>query len=302
MCMRGLVRVACGITLAGAMSAAFAPFSSGRPTGQLPPGSYPVGTVVTGICHVGAGPGTEDIITRFQEFKNGAWDPPAASENSAGPELTRPPCTWKVASPGLWRIYVTDYHPNGKQTISYIGPYRIGEAAANPCTGKDTEVVSVSTPNGGTSGLDDLQGHHLSANQTLTATADVNLDFGDGSRIAIEAGSSFKMDGCSQPSAPGLTYTEQFSLLLGKIWSKITPDSHNVNIRTERVVAGNRGTIFWISYVKAGQITTLHVDEGSVWMRSNGRTITITAGHTATQQGTRPAVVRPAPINTKPPF
>jgi hypothetical protein len=31
-----------------------------------------------------------------------------------------------VEDPGLWRIYVTDYHLGGSRTIPYYGPYQIG--------------------------------------------------------------------------------------------------------------------------------------------------------------------------------
>ena len=70
------------------------------------------------------------------------------------------------------------------------------------------------------------------ANQTLTANADVSLDFGDGSRVNISKGSSFKLDGCSQFKAPNLEAEFRFTLLLGRIWSKVT---HVFGAERERV-------------------------------------------------------------------
>jgi hypothetical protein len=122
-----------GIILAAGLSAGsmgvFAAPSSAAPTA---PGSYPLGTVLTGECNTG-GPAFENgdqITTRFQIFQNGTWDPPAESENSAGDELEGPPCTFRVDDPGLWRIYVTDYHPDGSKTITFTtAPTR---SAASP--------------------------------------------------------------------------------------------------------------------------------------------------------------------------
>ena len=53
----------------------------------------------------------------------------------------------------------------------------------SPCSGRDTQIVSVSTPNGSTSGLEDLKGTHFSPGDTYTAKADVGLELGDGSLV-----------------------------------------------------------------------------------------------------------------------
>lgn len=67
-------------------------------------------------------------------------------------------------------------------------------------------------------------------------------------------------------------------------------------------ICGNRGTVYWISFDGATKQTTVHVDSGSVWLRANGRTITVKAGQTATKTGAAVPVVKSAPIGSGPPF
>jgi len=121
--------------------------------------------------------------------------------------------------------------------------------------------------------------------------------------VAIAKGTTFRLDGCSQPTAPELPPMMRFTLALGQIWAKIAPNSgRRIQVSTERAVAGNRGTTFWISYDRARKLTTVHVDEGSMWLRAAGRTITVNAGQTATQRGAVPPKVKSAPIGAAPPF
>jgi hypothetical protein len=284
--------------------------AGGLPSGPTAPGSYPLGTVLTGICNTG-GPGGEkgdQITTRFQIFENGTWEPPAASENSAGDSLEGPPCTFKVEDPGLWRIYVTDYHRGGSRTITYYGPYQIG-GPSNPCKNGETEVIQVTTPNGGSTDLSKLVGKHFAANQLITFDNDVEIELGDRSIIRATKGSKLKLEGCNESQGEPTKPLVKFGLILGKVWAQVCSALNekcmNVHISTERVVAGNRGTTFWINY--AHGTTTLHVDQGSMTLspikgKGKWKTVIVTAGHTATQRGTKAPVVRRAPISLNPPF
>lgn len=95
----------------------------------------------------------------------------------------------------------------------------------------------------------------------------------------------------------------RFGLILGAIWAKIPGKVEHVNISTERVVAGNRGTTFWISNVKG--VTRVHVDSGSVTLspvRGKWKMVIVSKGHTATQKGSKAPTVNRAPVTSTPPF
>jgi ferric-dicitrate binding protein FerR (iron transport regulator) len=161
----------------------------------------------------------------------------------------------------------------------------------------------VKTPNGGSTSLTILIGKHFTANQLITFDNDTEIELGDKSFIKLTKGSKIKLDGCSFSSGSTTPFI-RFSLLLGKIWSKVVPNSEHMQIKTERTVNGVRGTIFWVAY--AHGVSTLHVDRGSVSLspvsgKGRWKTVIVTAGHTATQRGTKAPVVRRAPINLNPP-
>ncbi|HUO38516.1 MAG TPA: FecR domain-containing protein [Mycobacterium sp.] len=235
------------------------------------------------------------------------WDPPAATENSAGPSLTEASnCTWRVDSPGAWRIYVTDYKWDDGRTISYYGPYVIG---AKRCKGTATEVSNVTTRTSAPTSLGDLVGTNLAPGEPIVADEDVQLDFANGSTFRITKGSIWTLDDCTNAS-PSILAKEQFSLLLGKLWAHITKavgSNPSIRINTERVVAGNRGTTFWMSYDRGAKVTAVHVDQGSVWLqrRSRGRPVgkqwIVKAGYTATWgAGTKPVLRRTGGTSTSP--
>lgn len=286
------LRMACLVAgLAGACASGAA--AQVKPTAN---GSYPVGTVVQGVCKKGAkGLEIGTIIQGWFRggYANGPWLPPQGTDI----------CTYRMTRPGRFRLRI--YSAYGDKTIQYV-PFTIGGVEApppNPCESEGTKVVGVSAPNGGTSGLEGLRGQSLRENQQLTANANTYLDFADGSRVAIAKGTTFRLDGCSQPTAPELPPGMRFTLMLGQVWAKIAPESgRRIQVSTERTVAGNRGTTFWMSYDRARKLTAVHVDEGSVWLRAAGRTITVNAGQTATQRAAAQPVVKSAPISTSPPF
>ncbi len=266
-------------TLPAALAAQVTPHAGGR---------YYVGTLVSGECKF---TDHTEIATTFQRWFQGAW-----SNANFLPTQGKRLCTDRLTSAGQWRMRVFD--PDGDKTMKIVGPFTVDE---NPCESDQSRVVSVSTPNGGKSGLENLAGSNLMPNQTLTANADTYLDFADGSRVAIAKGSSYTLNGCQQWQADDAPFSMKFSLMLGKIWSKIaSPQTQQIS--TENVVCGNRGTIFWVTFDRATKQTTVHVDSGSVWLRANGRTITVKAGQTATKIGAGAPVVKSAPIGSGPPF
>lgn len=278
---------------AGLLALSLVPvFLAGPLVAQIKPqagGTYYVGTLVQGECKF---TNHTEIATYFQRWDGRSW---GFGEKLPSQSLGLR-CYDRLIAPGQWRMWVFD--PDGEKTMKIVGPFTVVE---NPCEGDETHVSSVSTPRGGSSGLENLAGGNLYPNQTLTANADTYVDFADGSRVAIQKGSTYTLNGCKQWQADDAPFSMKLSLMLGTIWSKIA-SRQNVQYSTEGVVCGNRGTIFWISFDPATKQTTVHVDSGSVWLSANGRTITVKAGQTATKTGTAAPLVRSAPISSGPPF
>jgi hypothetical protein len=168
----------------------------------------------------------------------------------------------------------------------------------------------VKTLNGEPTPLTSLVGKHFTVNQLLTFDNDTEIELGDKSFIRATKGSKIKLDGCKvfTEEPGGRKARDMFELILGKIWAKVCKalesDCGTPGIKTERVVAGVRGTIFWIAY--ANGVSTVHVDQGSVSLspvpgKGKWKTVIVAAGHTATQRGTKAPVLRRAPINLNPP-
>ncbi len=264
---------------------AAAPAFARQDGGPRAGGVYRVGQKLPGQCkftdHV-------EIATRYQRWFQGAW-----SNAEFLPTQSKLVCDQVLTAPGLWRMRIFD--PDGDKTIKIVGPFIVTD---EPCSGDDTKIVKVTTPNGGTSGLEGLQGMHVVPNETLTTEADVNIDFADGSRVTIAKGSSYQFDGCQQYNAPDAPPMMKLSLFLGKIWAKLGSRTQQVEMNVGNVVCGNRGTTFSIAYDRDTKLTTVQVEEGSVWVRprAGGKTIIVNAGQTATQRGNEAPVVQGALI------
>ena len=160
-----------------------------------------------------------------------------------------------------------------------------------PCTNKESQITDVSTPNGQSTSLGELKGSGFYPGQTISADQPVELDLADGSVIRIDQGSSLTIEDCSEPGGPepATPAKVKFALLLGAIWAKVThavgsPQAYEV--KTERVVAGNRGTTFWMTNTRT--LTTLHVVQGSMWIQGQRA-----RGSTARSGPSRPATPRP---------
>ncbi len=92
----------------------------------------------------------------------------------------------------------------------------------------------------------------------------------------------------------------ELGLFLISMWAHVTKaigSSQAYRVQTERTVAGNRGTIFWITDTK--KATTLHVDTDSMWIQglrrghAYGKKWIVKAGQTATwKQGAAKPLIR----------
>lgn len=90
----------------------------------------------------------------------------------------------------------------------------------------------------------------------------IDIDFGDGSGIRIDGGSTVKLDSCKfTPSGPKMS----FKLVLGTIWANIKHGlgGDDVGVVADTAVIGNRGTYFRV-HIERNHAVTLHLLRGKV--------------------------------------
>ncbi|MGZ4390045.1 MAG: FecR domain-containing protein [Gaiellaceae bacterium] len=282
----GLAATAAAVLIVLAAAGAGSARSLG-PVKPKPNGVYPVGATVVGTCRLRVdGQGINSIISWFQYFDAQHGGRPAPGSRVGTKADPSSGCTAHLTSAGKWReVLVTDIATKGIFKAEILAVFTIG-GDASPCTGSETEIASVTTPNGGTSGLESLEGGHLTPGKTLTAQADVRLTFGDGTVLQLTKGSRMTPAGCTAPKAE-LTWKEKLSLAVGKIWAQFA-SRREVDVQTDRTIVGVRGATFWITYDAASKRTTLHVVEGRATFqrRSGGPVLSVHGGRTAAQQGT----------------
>ena len=295
------------LALLAATSAAAAPVT------PVSGATYRVGTWIKGVCDMRWGDAGNTFTTLLPKDPDGKWYPPKVGDPTAPPTYRIfDGCTELLDGAGQYRVYLVHEDTRGAaehgcgcvDQVALEAQFTVVDGGANPCEGKENQIMSVTTESGAPSGLQALQGSLLSAGQTIKADQNVTLTFGDGAILNLEQGSSFKVQGCDWSKQKEPTpFKIRLGLILGSIWARVSSKTEHVDIRTERVVIGNRGTTFWVSYIRG--TTTVHVDSGSVILspvKGKWKAITVTKGHTATQNGTNAPVVKKAPIRTKPPF
>jgi hypothetical protein len=295
------------LALLAATSAAAAPVTPAAGA------TYRVGTSIQGVCDMSGGDAGFTYTTLLPKSPDGSWYPPKVGDSSQPPTYRiSEGCTELLDSPGEYRVYLVHYDTRSAaeggcgcvDQVILEAQFTVVAGGANPCEGKENQIVSVTTESGAPSDLQALQGSLLTAGQTLKADQNVTLTFGDGAILSLEQGSSFKIQGCDWTRQKEPTpFTVRLGLVLGAIWAKVSSKDEHLNVHTERVVIGNRGTTFWVSYLKG--VTTVHVDSGSVVLtpvKGTWKAVTVTKGRTARQRGTAAPVVKKAPISNKPPF
>lgn len=277
------------------INAAFAqPDLPSPKTGQ----SYPSGTILQAVCKYALAH-EESTWTDFQwwEEKRGGW-------NSNTPAIQQGTCHARFNTPGRYRMVVNVGRWDHAERSSIAAEFTIGKPT--PCEGKSNQIVSVRDGNGQT--LDDderkalgLGDRRFMTGQTVSIPKDIpkgiEIEFYDYSILRVSRGSSFKINQCSDVAPLSDPLSVKITLLIGKIWAKITPENDtNWNIQTERAVDGNRGTTFSTEYNPVTKTTTVMVEEGSVWLKNRFgkvKMIIIKAGETGTQTMNRPPVLKP---------
>lgn len=282
--------------------------ASAAPATPFPGASYRVGTKFAGACSEDqATYGYDGLSSQFQSNADSYGHTVGWGRGATGIWMGPGPgplCADTLLYPGLWRLHMKS-EALGDQ---YGSPFRLVDGGANPCEGKDNEITAVGADTPGlTTNLSGLRGSLLTDGQTITADQNVELQFGDGAILRLEKGASFKVQSCTWTHVPARPepFKIQFGLFLSAIWAKVPGKVEHVNISTERVVAGNRGTTFWISNIKG--VTKVHVDKGSVTLnpltgKGKWKQVIVAAGHTATQKGSKAPTVRKAPVSSTPPF
>jgi len=151
------------------------------------------------------------------------------------------------------------------------------------CEGPLNRIASA-TANGQSLGIDGMRTY---PGQVVSAPPGSKLTFGDGAVMELDKGGSFEVDKCPE----GKT---EFSLTrsLNKAWIEVkkalSGSDAKFNVRTDRAVAGVRGTKYQLSYNKPKQLTRVAVKEGVVSLKGiNGAKgeVLIKAGQVGVQKG-----------------
>jgi hypothetical protein len=251
---------------------------------------YAVGTTLKAVCNPSGASYKESTWTNFQlwDEKSGIW----LSYTPSVPQ-NKDKCYARFNKPGKYRMMVIHGRWDHDERHEIVAEFTIGQPT--PCSGKSNQIVSVRDGNGRT--LDDdarkaigLGGSRFMTGQDVVLPKDypkgIEIEFYDYSLMRIASGSKLKINKCSDLDPVSDPLKIRISLMLGEIWSKITPNSADWNIQTDRAVCGNRGTTFSVKYDPVTKTTTVVVEEGSVWLKNlfgKPKTIIINEGETGTQ-------------------
>ena len=139
-----------------------------------------------------------------------------------------------------------------------------------------------------------IEGERIKTDKTSTAT----LRLFDGSELQISPNTEFALSKLQQPTLKDKVI--RFKLLVGKLFAKVkklATSKSSFEIEAGGVVCGVRGTQYSYSYDPATNQVTVHVDEGTVYLNSNGNTYIFTAGQTATFDNGKPGKSNPDQSN-----
>ena len=151
------------------------------------------------------------------------------------------------------------------------------------CEGPLNRIASA-TAKGQSLGIDGMRTY---PGQVVSAPPGSKLSFGDGAVMELDKGGSFEVDKCAE----GKT---EFSVTrtLEKAWIEVkkalSGSDAKFNVRTDRAVAGVRGTKYQLSYNEPKQLTRVSVKEGVVSLKGiNGAKgeVLIKAGQVGVQKG-----------------
>jgi hypothetical protein len=159
------------------------------------------------------------------------------------------------------------------------------------CDGALNRVTSA-TADGQSLGLDRMPFY---VGQVITAPEKTKLRLGDGSVLELDKGGSWRVDKCHEDVAT-FSLTRSVSKFWAEVKKTLSGSEAKFKVKTDRAVAGVRGTKYLLSYDKRKQVTRVAVKEGAVSLKGiNGAKgeILIKAGQVGVQKGkSSPRIVK----------
>lgn len=140
-----------------------------------------------------------------------------------------------------------------------------------------------------------LEGMRFYEGQIVTLPKDARVELEDGSLLDMKKGGSFRVNACDATETV-LGVPKGVKKMYFKILKLLSGTERKFEVRTDRAVAGVRGTKFGLSYDKRKRLTKVWVDEGAVSLKAiNGAKgkILIKPGQIGVQQGKKkPKLIR----------
>ena len=139
-------------------------------------------------------------------------------------------------------------------------------------------------------------GSIVKAGEKITTSKDGKavLRFFDGSELKVSPKTQFTI---SKLEKQGLQDKAiKFKLAVGDLWAsvkKLSSSKSSFEIESGGVVCGVRGTKYSYSYNPDTKQVTVHVDEGTVYLNSDGHTFIFTAGQTGNFSNGEPGKTNP---------
>jgi len=124
------------------------------------------------------------------------------------------------------------------------------------------------------------------------------LRFFDGSELKVSPKTQFTIAKLEKNGLQDKAL--KFKLAVGDLWAsvkKLTSSKSSFEIESGGVVCGVRGTQFSYHYDQDRNIVTVHVDEGTVYLNSDGHTYLFTAGQTGNFYNGNPGKSNPGQSN-----
>lgn len=259
--------------------------------------SYPTRTILQAVCK----PALAHEVSTWTDFQ--WWDEKRGGWNSFTPAIQQGSCHARFNTPGKYRMVVITGRFGNPDQSSIVAEFTIGKPT--PCDAKANQIIVIKDGNGRVLTDEErkaagLEKDSFMSGQTVkvpnSIEKGIEIKFYDDSILRVSSGSSFAINQCSDLAPLSEPLNIKITLLLGKIWAKITPENNtNWNIQTERAVDGNRGTTFSTEYNPVTKTTTVIVEEGSAWLKNRFgkvKTIIINAGETGTQTMNQPPVLK----------
>ncbi len=259
--------------------------------------SYPPGTTLQAVCKLALA----HEISTWTDFQR--WDASSGGWNSFTPAIQQGTCHARFNTPGNYRMVVITGSFGNPDEVSIVAEFKISEPT--PCDNKANQIIVIKDGNGRILTDEErraigLEKGTFMSGQTVNVPKSIEkgieIKFYDDSIMRISSGTSYSINQCSDLAPISEPLNVKITLLLGKIWAKITPENDTKwTIQTERSVDGNRGTTFSTEYDPDTATTTVVVEEGSAWLRNKFgevKTIIINAGETGTQTMDQPPVLK----------